>query len=72
METRRDFIKKASLLTGALGIAGILPPSIQRAMAIDPKVGSSFLDAEHVVFLMHENRSVDHAVGTLNGVRGYK
>ncbi|MEJ2902860.1 phospholipase C, phosphocholine-specific [Pedobacter panaciterrae] len=71
METRRDFIKKASLLTGALGIAGILPPSIQRAMAIDPKVGSTFLDAEHVVFLMQENRSFDHAFGTLKGVRGF-
>ncbi|WP_449437780.1 alkaline phosphatase family protein [Pedobacter steynii] len=71
METRRDFIKKATLLTGALGIAGILPPSIQRAMAINPKVGSTFLDAEHVVFLMQENRSFDHAFGTLKGVRGF-
>src|SRR5690349_9434308 len=71
MESRRDFIKKATLLTGALGVAGILPPSIQRAMAINPKVGSTFLDAEHVVFLMQENRSFDHAFGTLKGVRGF-
>lgn len=71
MESRRDFIKKATLLTGALGVAGILPASIQRAMAIDPKIGSTFLDAEHVVFLMQENRSFDHAFGTLKGVRGF-
>jgi phospholipase C len=71
MESRRDFIKKATLLTGALGVAGMLPASIQRAMAIDPKVGSTFLDAEHVVFLMQENRSFDHAFGTLKGVRGF-
>jgi len=71
MESRRDFIKKATLLTGALGVAGMLPASIQRAMAIDPKIGSTFLDAEHVVFLMQENRSFDHAFGTLKGVRGF-
>lgn len=71
MESRRDFIKKATLLTGALGIAGVLPPAIQRAFAIDPETGSTFLDAEHIVFLMQENRSFDHAFGTLKGVRGF-
>jgi phospholipase C len=29
------------------------------------------LDAEHIVLLMQENRSFDHAFGTLRGVRGY-
>ena len=71
MESRREFIKKASLLTGALGISGLIPASIQRAMAIDPAVGTTYLDAEHVVFLMQENRSFDHAFGTLRGVRGF-
>jgi len=71
MDNRRDFIKKASLLTGALGLSSILPPSIQRALAIDPEVGSSYLDAEHVVFLMQENRSFDHVFGALKGVRGF-
>lgn len=71
MENRRNFIKKATLLTGALGFAGILPRSIQRAFAIDPETGSTYLDAEHVVFLMQENRSFDHAFGTLKGVRGF-
>ncbi|MES1261691.1 MAG: phospholipase C, phosphocholine-specific, partial [Acidobacteriota bacterium] len=36
-----------------------------------PPAGSSFLDAEHVVILMQENRSFDHAFGTLRGVRGF-
>jgi len=71
MDNRRDFIKKASLLTGALGLSSILPPSIQRALAIDPEVGTSYLDAEHVVFLMQENRSFDHVFGALKGVRGF-
>ncbi|TDQ06896.1 phosphocholine-specific phospholipase C [Pedobacter metabolipauper] len=71
MENRRTFIKKASVLTGALGVAGIMPASIQRALAIDPAPGSTFEDAEHVVFLMQENRSFDHAFGTLRGVRGF-
>lgn len=48
-----------------------LPPVIQKALAINPEVGSTFYDAEHVVFLMQENRSFDHALGTLQGVRGF-
>lgn len=71
METRREFLKKAVLLSGATGLATLLPESIQRAMAIDPPSGSTFMDAEHVVILMQENRSFDHAFGALRGVRGY-
>jgi len=70
MDTRREFIRKAMMLTGAAGVA-TLPASIQKAMAIDPEVGSSFLDAEHIVLLMQENRSFDHTYGTLRGVRGF-
>lgn len=71
MNTRRDFIKKAALLSGAAGVAGTLPGSIQRALAIDPHPGTTFHDAEHIVILMQENRSFDHCYGTLRGVRGY-
>jgi phospholipase C len=71
MDNRRDFIKKAALLTGAAGLANVLPASIQKAMAINPAPGSTYLDAEHVVILMQENRSFDHCFGTLKGVRGY-
>ena len=58
------------LLSGAAGIA-TLPASIQKALAINPEAGSTFLDAEHIVLLMQENRSFDHAFGTLRGVRGF-
>jgi phospholipase C len=71
MDTRREFLRKAALLTGAGGLANILPETIQRALAINPAPGSSYLDAEHVVFLMQENRSFDHCFGTLKGVRGF-
>lgn len=71
MESRRDFIKKASIFTSALGLSDIIPESIQKAFAINPETGTTYLDAEHIVFLMQENRSFDHALGTLKGVRGY-
>ena len=48
-----------------------LPPVIAKALAINPEAGSTYLDAEHVVLLMQENRSFDHAFGTLRGVRGF-
>ena len=67
MDSRRDFIKKASML--AAGMA--LPSSILKAMAINPAEGSTFWDAEHVVILMQENRSFDHSYGMLKGVRGF-
>ena len=71
MDTRRDFIKKAALLSGGAGLFNTLPDSIQKAISIDPAIGSTFLDAEHVVILMQENRSFDHCYGTLQGVRGF-
>ncbi|MEO8712083.1 MAG: phospholipase C, phosphocholine-specific, partial [Parafilimonas sp.] len=70
MDTRREFIRKSMMLTGAAGMA-TLPASIAKAFAIDPEAGSTFLDAEHIVLLMQENRSFDHAFGTLRGVRGF-
>src|SRR5262245_5106687 len=71
MESRRDFIKKASLLSGGTALWSMLPASIQKAMAIDPAPGSTYADAEHIVFLMQENRSFDHTYGSLQGVRGF-
>ena len=70
-DTRRDFLKKAALLTGAAGLANMLPSSIQKALAINAPEGTTYLDAEHIVILMQENRSFDHCFGTLKGVRGY-
>ncbi|MBB6142687.1 phospholipase C [Silvibacterium bohemicum] len=70
MESRRDFLKLASLLAAG-GFGQQMLPAITRAAAIDPEQGSTYLDAEHVVILMQENRSFDHLYGTLRGVRGY-
>lgn len=71
MENRRDFIKKAGILAGTFGVFGSLPKAIQAAIQIDPAIGSTYLDAEHIVLLMQENRSFDHSFGTLRGVRGF-
>ncbi len=71
MDSRRDFIKKASVLSAGSGLLNILPASIAKAIAIDPAPGTTYLDAEHIVFLMQENRSFDHTYGTLQGVRGF-
>ena len=71
MQSRREFLKTAALLSGAVGLGGTLTASIRRALAIEPEPGSSYIDAEHVVILMQENRSFDHCFGTLSGVRGF-
>lgn len=71
MDSRRDFIKKAALLTGAYGLPNVIPMSLQKAMEINAAPGSTFYDAEHIVFLMQENRSFDHMFGSLKGVRGF-
>src|SRR5580693_118497 len=71
MDTRRNFLKKSLLASGAVGVSQFLPLSIQKALAINPAAGSTYLDAEHIVLLMQENRSFDHAYGTLRGVRGF-
>jgi len=43
----------------------------EKAYAIVPDPGTTWEDAEHIVILMQENRSFDHALGTLQGVRGF-
>ena len=71
MDNRRDFLRKAALMSGTAAMINVLPPAIQKAMAIAPDPGTTFYDAEHIVFLMQENRSFDHGFGALQGVRGF-
>jgi len=59
------------MLAGGAGAASFFPESVQRAMAISPAPNTTYLDAEHVVILMQENRSFDHCYGKLQGVRGF-
>ncbi|GAA5102874.1 phospholipase C, phosphocholine-specific [Chryseobacterium ginsengisoli] len=68
---RREFLEKSSLLLAGLGTSSVLHPSILKALTIEPLAESTFYDAEHVVILMQENRSFDHAFGALKGVRGF-
>ncbi len=72
MPSRRDFLRNAAVLTGGAFTLGAIPDAIGRAMSIRPAAGTTFRDAEHVVILMQENRSFDHAYGALQGVRGYR
>src|SRR5580704_10308549 len=73
---------RRQVLAGGLGAAMALgatrakvPRSPRRAMvrtAASAKAAGSDLGAvEHIVFLMHENRSFDHYFGTLGGVNGF-
>ncbi|WP_058186605.1 phosphocholine-specific phospholipase C [Terracidiphilus gabretensis] len=71
MHTRRNFLKYVAMMSGAAGLSELTPEAIQRAYAIEPEHGSTYLDAEYVVILMQENRSFDHTFGTLQGVRGF-
>jgi phospholipase C len=71
MDSRREFLKKAALLSSAAGMASALPPSVAKAFSIDPEAGTTWKDAEHVVILMQENRSFDHCFGSMRGVRGF-
>lgn len=58
-------------MLAGLGTSSVLHPAILKALAIEPAALSTFYDAEHVVILMQENRSFDHAFGALKGVRGF-
>ncbi|WP_443937243.1 phosphocholine-specific phospholipase C [Pedobacter sp. MW01-1-1] len=71
MATRREFLKKSAMFASVAGATSVLPASVLKAMAISPDPGTTFYDAEHVVFLMQENRSFDHMFGTMKGVRGF-
>ncbi len=70
MTSRREFLKKAALLSGGMGTFSTLPPALARALNIEPTPGSTFMDAKHVVILMQENRSFDHMFASFRGVRG--
>lgn len=71
MPSRRDFFKQAAALTGSAALTRSLLAAVERASAIQPAQGSTYLDAEHIVVLMQENRSFDHSYGRLRGVRGF-
>ncbi|HEY0660241.1 MAG TPA: phospholipase C, phosphocholine-specific [Lysobacter sp.] len=71
-ERRRHFLKlSAAAAAGAVGLQ-LLPKVIRDALAVEPAVVTGTIqDVQHVVILMQENRSFDHYLGALRGVRGF-
>ncbi|WP_193099803.1 phosphocholine-specific phospholipase C [Burkholderia sp. Z1] len=70
--SRRDFLKFSAGLAGATAATALLPESIRKALAIEPNtVTGTIQDVQHIVVFMQENRSFDHYLGHLSGVRGY-
>jgi phospholipase C len=65
---RRSFLQ----LLSASALSATFPESVAKALALpaNNKTGT-LADVEHIVFMMQENRSFDHYLGTLNGVRGF-
>ncbi|HVX46323.1 MAG TPA: alkaline phosphatase family protein [Mycobacteriales bacterium] len=55
----------------ASGSAGLLPSTVQKALATPPNRPGKLSDIKHVVLLMQENRSFDHYFGSLSGVAGF-
>jgi phospholipase C len=71
-KTRRDFLKLSAGLAGATAATTLFPESIRKALAIEPtSVTGTIQDVQHIVVFMQENRSFDHYLGHLSGVRGY-
>ncbi|NHH79823.1 phosphocholine-specific phospholipase C [Burkholderia gladioli] len=71
-QSRRDFLKFSASLAGATAATTLLPESIRKALAIEPAtVTGTIQDVQHIVVFMQENRSFDHYLGHLSGVRGY-
>ncbi len=67
--SRRAFLRMA---TGAIGAGAIPSGLLDRALAIAPaRRTGSIMDVKHIVVHMQENRSFDHYLGMLNGVRGF-
>jgi phospholipase C len=65
---RRKFLQ----VLGSGAIAGALPDSISKALAIPAHNRTGTIaDVEHIVILTQENQSFDHYFGTLRGVRGF-
>jgi phospholipase C len=70
--SRRRFLQTVASSSAAAAAMTVLPESIRNALAIPAfsRTGS-IRDVEHIVVFMQENRSFDHYLGHLRGVRGY-
>ncbi|NBE52563.1 phosphocholine-specific phospholipase C [Streptomyces boluensis] len=65
---RRNFLQ----MVGGAAAMPILSETIARAAEVEPhRTTGTPRDVKHIVILMQENRSFDHYLGTLKGVRGF-
>lgn len=72
LHSRRDFLKFSASVAGATAATTLFPEAIRKALAIEPStVTGTIQDVQHIVVFMQENRSFDHYLGHLSGVRGY-
>ncbi|HXQ62139.1 MAG TPA: alkaline phosphatase family protein [Acidimicrobiales bacterium] len=70
LRTRREILAAGMAGGISLLLASCGGATAKKAASIKP-AGSDLEAVEHVVFLMHENRSFDHYFGTYRGVRGF-
>ncbi|QCP48007.1 phospholipase C, phosphocholine-specific [Trinickia violacea] len=72
LNSRRRFLQTVAQSAGAAAAMTVFPESIRRALAVPAASRTGSLrDVEHIVVFMQENRSFDHYLGHLRGVRGY-
>lgn len=66
--SRRSFLRMSGMAAGGM----VFPGCIEDALEIPANTKTrSIMDVEHVVILIQENRSFDHYLGTMRGVRGF-
>ncbi len=68
--SRRHLLGLGAATAALTAGQSLLPPSFQKAMALEPAPGG-LAGVKHVVVFMQENRSFDHYFGTLRGVAGF-
>ena len=70
--SRRRFLQTVASSAGAAAALSAFPESIRNALAVPAASRTGTIrDVEHIVVFMQENRSFDHYMGHLRGVRGY-
>ncbi|HTT87220.1 MAG TPA: alkaline phosphatase family protein, partial [Acidimicrobiales bacterium] len=70
LRTRREILAAGMAGGVSLLLASCGGPTARQAASVKP-AGSDLGAVEHVVFLMHENRSFDHYFGSYRGVQGF-
>jgi len=70
LRSRREFLVAGMAGAFSLALASCSRETFREATSVAP-AGSDLGAVEHVVFLMHENRSFDHYFGSYRGVRGF-